>query len=1767
MEINQITAQLAALTGFLHSSSADDEREIEKLQDAIANAIVNQDPATIRSKEFVFERSDLFLTTNVENKRLEKITDLAKQAGKGKKLSDTNVFVRNVPIRSTQITGSITAASAGVRVNTIGPVFAKLKKPVWFDFVTVKKLIAIYIQGQTMPVMLFDATFKQRKIQLINAKPVELTKTYTIDPETVWINGKVFSTDVPEEYYCGLRIKGGTITLNTDPFMANNRLTITSATKITVDLNLEQNNVFESDPLSPFGVDARNASFDLPHKFQFSYKNNAKTITAITESNWNVYGQKSKFTYQNSQNCIYNPAIGRLAIPVKCDSTDFEVSNCQSPFFTFSGNAKIKNSWWALSVTKIDIANPLEADGNGALIVECDKGLVAKWTNLQNKSVSFVNPFILGEPGRVNITDVLSDGSGAFQNYIGWNDEQNIYGTTIECKYNKNALLVFNTVAKGDEVIFGLSDWNVKTDRPVKVNGEAVTVKTKNSTFILAVSKIKSTLNVFDENILWDNKLPADKIPKVKPYALAMHNALFTVTPPNSLVLFAEATPDLKALTRGQMYLGFGLFSYLPILPDPYAANLGLFKRQFEIEDSNLGMVNNAKRKGSVVWIWLMSLVKWEPREDKTFQVDVSFHFAPLTAALQIEKEKSIEMNNLQHPEIEAANSKKDMFGRFSDDAIKPNDASTNERANIGNSILINRIPLSRFNLTDFSLVDVSSNANQMGISYARQNNFLQATIAQKYKIDITGDANASVFPIQVSGLDVITAGMNAQAFTVPSISWEPVFNLTKPAPIVPGELDADGIPLPIPRPNDPPVGFNYYQNDGIATRVGNLSKKQVTLSPIPMSKFLVETYKTKEDGKTFAIFNLPFGMLAITILDNKSTQLKLPNIDNPKPIFENYINGGLQLELTAGTSFAPDDEGNMFDGFTIQLVNINDVSGNDAQASTLAGTPTQIFNNEFSKNNGLPSRPGVPITGIGLSGYGASMFSEWLNKEALFAQTSQAQFNVVTGRTNHEVVQVKSMLYPWGIRVVRTITLFRLANGYVARIDSGWQAESDGKYDFSYNKPVLGPDGKTVIDKTKMPNPFEFHAGIVRGLFNVRNIKEQQNKYIKASVTMYAVTFDADVQLENVTEGGNNDRVPSKGILAYVQISPPGEPIKVEEFSALIKSENNSIGGQVNCILKVAGTSQRMKISRFDLSASVDETNKPIFVSAACGSVIMPKDGSWTMVQHHRGTGEVSPLPEQLGVPLIRVGKWVKNDVVSNADVSNLLRIAHPADLLKFADEDTINFGFLQNMGTQKVLFMTPGFKIGTDSLLSKTPPLLADSFRLLNSKGIFPNIGDADSNFGQAISLLKGVGAGNNPLDAFNKINVTNTGDVFNLLQLKAKEEAGKLLDQGYELAKGAVNGIVDKAIKFDLPPIDYPLINFPGKLIIAIQYKASSKPKDQPRENYVGKFDFDVDSFAGNLADTWKGRMNNLAMVVTIGPLTDIMTIKGNFNSQKGKDVDLGSKNAGDNSGLNLPTPEIEFSDAVEPVIKILEILASLSTGEYGDAMKKGLKIAMSNSANIWEYKFEASKDIPLVRFPPLKSVYDSPQTPLKLEASLGIGVSFNAAMKVTSDPSQLLPTAGGYFKFHGGMQIMCVSVGVGTIYAVGSVDLKLEADTSPKVGVTLKFGFGAQITVGLPVVGNASILFMVGVEIYADSGSKVKITAFMLFKGQAELLGGLVSVTITIEAKGTVEKIEPTPELPKPPANCYASVTFAIDISIFMIIDISFSESWGETRQIA
>ena len=133
---------------------------------------------------------------------------------------------------------------------------------------------------------------------------------------------------------------------------------------------------------------------------------------------------------------------------------------------------------------------------------------------------------------------------------------------------------------------------------------------------------------------------------------------------------------------------------------------------------------------------------------------------------------------------------------------------------------------------------------------------------------------------------------------------------------------------------------------------------------------------------------------------------------------------------------------------------------------------------------------------------------------------------------------------------------------------------------------------------------------------------------------------------------------------------------------------------------------------------------------------------------------------------------------------------------------------------------------------------------------------------------------------------------------------------------------------------------------------------------------------------------------------------------------------------------------------------------------------------------------------------------------------------------------------------------------TVYAVGRTQLRLYGDLKLGPGIALRQGFGIELAVGLPVVGTVSVTYVVGIEMELNN-QLVEVGAFIMFKGRAEILGGIVTVTICIEARGSIARTTP---LLTGDTTLEAQVTFGLDISIFLIINISFEESWKETRQI-
>ena len=1772
----QFYAQWSTLTGHLTAPLPDQAQTLQELHQTLGRALLSQDVAQLKGSRFTFENADLFAPEQIDAERSAQLQALVEQQATTEAEPEFRVFAREAPVRATGIFASVPQWASGAAVaQTLGPFRSKDGREFWFDFFPIQKLGALYIQGIAEPVLLFNGHPRGRVLDIHLPPITDLSPTYPLPAGSIWINSQILAANAPAGFFTGLTIKGGAITLSTKPQLVNGKLTISPNVTVRVDLQLQQPAVQDADPSSPYGIDARNASLQLPQKFAFHFSGQGRTIDEISDAAWKVYGQDASFQWNQQTQPTYDNLLRQVLIPLNYSAETFHVTDCQSPFHQIAGEAPIESSAWALPAASIDILHPTAAAGIGALLVKTGAGLTGTWQGLQNGPLTFGQPYVMAEPGHLALADATAGNIFCRQSFHLWQDEQNPYGTRVEVQYPAAAIFFYNTFANGGEALMTFVNADVQTDRPVTVAAEKLTIRSKNSALLIAANKNLKLLYLFDDNILFDNAAVQTQPPNIpQPIALALHNALFKVTPVNGCFLIGQLADDFIQVQRGFLFLTFGLYAYLPTLPDPYAANIGRLKYQFRGSRANLA---GSSLAGRTIWMWLVCQVKWTPQPEAPDKVAVSFHFAPFQNQFQIQANETTEDTNTSMAAVAAPSLCQTLLTPHQEQTpdTPPVQTPTHD-FQTGASLETQAaadIPLPNYQeqwdgLTSclqqdlFALLDVSTNADLLGVSF---NVFGTERFAMMRTYAVA--PNAQTFPLQVQGMDVVSQGNNVRAFTVPEISWEPVIN-TAPKVL----------------PSDPPgiangVMPNYYPDDGGPTRIYNNSVELVPIAPIPVSEFVVDEYKNEKLNITSSLFTLPFGMRALAVLNKFVYPQQPPKIGFNRPKFDNDLQGGLQLQFDAGK--LPTDDYPMFNGGAVQINNVLDLNGNETGASTLGQSVSLIFNDEFKPKlapNILISR-GVPLTRIDFSGYGASIFSNWFNPLAQMAQTSQSKFDVWVGRTAHEVIQVKSIIYPWGIRVVRTIILYRAPTGYVYRVDTGWRAESDGKFDFSYyTKQGNKIDGH-------FPD-YQVHPGIVNGLFNIKNIVEEDNQFktttyihdkeyylnnnnfvlqnntganIAQEAVLQMVFFDADVEIENVVQGHANGRVPSKKIMGFVQLAPRGIPLSQEAFKALLDYQPQPIGAPLDCVIDIGKNGQKMRLQRVDVSNSFGANGTDtVFAVAARGSVILPKDGSWSMVQHTRGTGEVTPLPEQLAAPLIRIGdlkyQIVQVDgntqkVVLDAPANvaqNLLRIANPTELLRAPVNTTINYGFLHSADTQKALLLTPAYKLLTGApneipmLLSKTPPLFADAFRIVNSKAIFPNIGDAAGNFGDAISLYtQGTEFVQDAL---------SDGGAKALQLMQINKQVGNAVQEGYKLLKQIPN--------FDLPSASWTLIELGSSFKIYIEYKADKlKKQDGSTKNAKGQLDFDVDSFTNAIEDRWKSMMSNVALVVDLGPIKRLMTIKGNWDAKNGAEAAY----KGNNADPDFPSPQIEFAPELKPVIDILEILQDLQTENYKDAFAKGLKLAMSNKAASWEYKLEASKEIPVVRFPTPDFMYNDPNAPFKLEAGLKLGAYFNAALKVTTDPKQLLPTAGGFLGFYGRLSVMCVSLSIATIYAVGQVNLDIAADTKIGPSLRMKFGFGAQIVVGLPVVGNVSLLYMVGVEIYADS-TKLNVSAFLLFQGHAEILGGIIGVTITIEAKGTVSRQNDRTDLA-------AQVTFALDISIFLVIDISFSESWQEQRQIA
>ncbi len=1659
--------------------------------------------------------------------------------------------------------------------SSLGPFIDDLGLQVWFDIYQPTKMVHVYRKGASAPSLLIPVW-----------GTVSEKNSYKIEPGSVWIASDLIAADAAlKDHYTGLKVTGGSLDLSQKAEVTDGKIIIKLGANATLQLNLNQNKTGPAS--SSAGFDANKAKVKLPETLTLKFSTGTGQLAA-GDASCKVFGCGADFTFSPSSPVWLGP-LGQILIPYSVKTTSrqpdtFEIFSSDSKLCRYKGKAKLKSgSGWLLPAAKVSPSQLGAAAGTGALGIAVSKGITAAWKGIKGGLTKLVQPGIIVEPGMLTVLDFFASNLSGKQRWSLWKNSPAQHHSEITLSFGKAFPFIYISASKGSETVLFFCKHKASLDRPVDSNGAPF--KIESSIALASIVQTGSSYKafLFDNDLLFDGNF--DKPEAFEPRSITLRNALFGVTRPYSLFLAGDLVDD--RIEKGVIALLHAVYLYLPTLPDPYVASYTSLLR------------GGSQRQFGQLQIALAGFVKWpDPsvaEEDDAFGSPyVYFRFAPLDLSLLFNSASAInaasernqpiatpsnnfqagvrtfnrslisrdalERASLPTPTIETGTKveldssrvratfnrpiesltqsddgqsilrnldSNPMFGHLSNKTIEvdrvlrvanENTARTDDRsfaasvsgersarsANV--AVPPERDQGGRDILPDlFRLLDVSSKADQMGVSWGTA---IRVKNDERGNANLSGATNSlmlvSGMPLQILNMDVVGVAQNLRALTLPQISWEPISN----------------IPLPVEGPfniNDwlddlitITPGLVVYDDDGPPTRFFSESPYLVPVTPLSVTKHFIKEYNDEQTARQLhSIFTLPFALIAQASFERDAGN---PNNDTARLSFNrphfDELHGGLQIKSVALKPKALGERPS-FSGRTLQIDNNIKwvLFGVPLTGSTLGKTVKTIFNNIMSVD-----KPKVPLEKIEFSGYGASMFSDWFNHEATIADVSQAKFDVLVGRTAHEVVQVRSVMYTEAgcVHVVRTITLMRSPNGYVFRSDSGWKAESDATFDCNYSI-VFG------FNKVPVNNTYEFHKGAVKGITDVREIKDYPaagnfgssfslnesglptklgiNSLVEwqkvfaslgsfndqLDVELQAVVFDGDVHLDNVTSGGVKDtvagdfKVQSRKMLGYVQLKPSSILIPPKVLAELLNFQDGSLGGPVDCIIDVANSQQKMRLARVDLNPALDNADNHIFTAAVRGSLILPQDGSWSVVTQQVDTKDVKLIEEGKSVPLIR------------RQGDSIFRIADPRDVVK--PDSNSNFGVVQSTGTQKLLFDIPQFA-PNEKKLKSSQTYFADAYKLLNSKGVFPNVANA--------------------------LPLTNAEKEIEILG----EGLMKMADRNLNLSS------------LQPPNFSYPFVDEPGILKIYAEYQSNSG---------AGNLKLGIDS-AGALADKWKAALSNIRIVVDLGPFDRLMWVDGNFNASSG-------------ASTKYDKPNLQFGPVLQTVKDILQILATLS----GDDFDNGMKVGMSNSPDSWEYKFDCSQEIPVIKFPSPAQLSVNPNPPLKLEAGLKVGFYFNMLMAIPTDLKQLVPACGAYVEFYGRIQVMCFTLAAASVYAVGQANLGIAADSKAGIILRMKFGFGVEIVVGLPVVGNASVLYMIEVEVGVSSTS-VTVGAFMLFRGHAEICGGLVGVTIQIEAGGSVTRTANE-------TNCIAQVTFSIDITILWVIDISFSDTWEEGRQIA
>ncbi|MCU1321477.1 MAG: hypothetical protein JWM43_1126 [Acidobacteriaceae bacterium] len=1166
---------------------------------------------------------------------------------------------------------------------------------------------------------------------------------------SVWFASHLLVSSLPATAFSGFRIVGGTLTASA-PFVVQGGVRVLPANAtVTLVATLDPPAVPAGG--STIGQDAQADTVHLPKTVTLTFTQSKATVSALDSSDVKVYGTTVTFTRKTDAPVAFNNNTA-LLIPCNCSAINFQFDSVLSNEFMPSGEAVVVGAGWVLPIAITSIAALGQAAGAGSLLIGLGAGASAKWT-LHPEAVPILGWQIFLDPTQIL---VLAGGVGpdaVLTTYTLWPEEvPSKQSSTIDF-FTPAGFIVTYTCMPGTETLIGTGLAIAHLDRPLAADAGRYGLQAPAS-LLLSVTSTGTQVTIFA-------KQPQ---PSTKLQPLALENALLGVSPPSGLLLSGEVNGTSFTHVGVAMY--FNMAWLLPTLPDPYAATFGLeIARPQQGQASILTAISlwdgmNAPAMSFAMGPAPQAATSTTAVSASTIQPASGNTFLSAVQPELFNARASIAATSM--PALLDLSTKADLFGV----AVVPNSARTGVASSTRSSAF------------------AAGSTFQQNLASAATLTAGPASTTAPGSAATPAPAPAPPAPapaLGFKGLNLALNGATCATFALPQVSWEPMESTAPNFPIYCSPA-SDGPPLLLLAPDQ---------------------QQLVPLAPDPVLKNNIGNVAAGQP--LFGQFSLPFGLIAHIQQPNRP-----PNPNGPAgakslflsqggefqtnmPAFASALEGALQVTLKPPF---PEKLNAIFSGST----SIDSTGGTPGSSgygyNVLGASPSitaTIFQGEFSAGG---KSPGVPLRRIDLAGYGASIFSDWSDDLTPTPRVSKVDFTTIIGRTAHEVVQVVTMLYPYCVNVVRTITMERQGAGWVQRTDSGWRAQSDGLFVF--------------------PNATDFanrvHRGAVAGVFNVRNIRDLQDYVFVPPGTSappskfqyQKVLFDADIGLDQrvtVLQGGAPSPlkdavgnpvslVPARDLVGYLQALPVGTPPTAPDLLELFK-QTGPITAAFACVAQVgskgalAGTTLRCSAIEVDM-ATTSSAGRPVpAVGAALRSApALPRDGAWGFGQRRPIDPSPRALAHDFPVPLVQAA--TEAGVWHIADIADVVRLDNPLTL----------YGILQDTGTQKLLFEQPTIPIlgafsppgATPGISLPNPPNFADVASLLNATGLFPDIASTIALLGGAAERLENAADG---LKYSKTITLDPTKPILTMLDLGVIQVALSYCDE----SKGR-DGVTKKA-----------------------------------------------------------------------------------------------------------------------------------------------------------------------------------------------------------------------------------------------------------------------------------------------------------------------------------------------------------------------------------